>query len=160
MKTTLSTWFVKYSENHKDKTNKIIHFICVPIIVFSLLGLLSCINIKIISLSGTAKYLHITLADIFILLVFMFYIRHSILISFGILIFSLICFLLIYLVKEHLAFPSWAVFSTLFSVAWIGQFIGHKHEGKKPSFLTDLVFLLIGPAWIIGFLYRQMGISF
>jgi uncharacterized membrane protein YGL010W len=34
-------------------------------------------------------------------------------------------------------------------LAWIGQFYGHKIEGKKPSFLKDLEFLLIGPLWVI-----------
>jgi uncharacterized membrane protein YGL010W len=36
----------------------------------------------------------------------------------------------------------------LFIIAWIGQFYGHKIEGKKPSFFKDLQFLLIGPAWV------------
>ena len=42
-------------------------------------------------------------------------------------------------------------------LAWIGQFIGHKIEGKKPAFLPDLVFLLIGPAWLASKCYRKMG---
>jgi uncharacterized membrane protein YGL010W len=44
----------------------------------------------------------------------------------------------------------------VFVVAWIGQFIGHKIEGKKPSFLEDLRFLLIGPLFVLGFLYRRL----
>lgn len=46
---------------------------------------------------------------------------------------------------------------TVFVVAWIAQFIGHKFEGRKPSFLTDLVYLLIGPAWVLAKLYRKLG---
>ena len=45
----------------------------------------------------------------------------------------------------------------VFVVAWIGQFIGHKIEGRKPSFLTDLTYLLIGPAWVLVKLYRRLG---
>ena len=45
---------------------------------------------------------------------------------------------------------------TVFVVAWIGQFIGHKIEGKKPSFFDDLRFLLIGPLFVLGFLYRRL----
>ena len=37
----------------------------------------------------------------------------------------------------------------VFVVTWIGQFVGHKIEGKKPSFFEDLQFLLIGPAWVV-----------
>jgi uncharacterized membrane protein YGL010W len=52
----------------------------------------------------------------------------------------------------------WAV--GIFVVAWIGQFVGHKIEGKKPSFLEDLQFLLIGPAWLMHFIFKKMGIRF
>ena len=48
----------------------------------------------------------------------------------------------------------------LFVVAWIGQFIGHKLEGAKPSFFKDLQFLLIGPAWLLSFIYKKMGIAY
>ena len=45
----------------------------------------------------------------------------------------------------------------VFVLAWIGQFLGHKIEGRKPSFLTDLTYLLIGPAWVLAKLYRRLG---
>ena len=48
----------------------------------------------------------------------------------------------------------------VFVVAWIGQFIGHKIEGKKPSFFDDLRFLLIGPLFVLGFLYRRMHLAY
>jgi uncharacterized membrane protein YGL010W len=48
----------------------------------------------------------------------------------------------------------------LFVVAWIGQFIGHKIEGKKPSFFEDLRFLLIGPLFVLGFLYRRLKLAY
>ena len=47
----------------------------------------------------------------------------------------------------------------VFVLAWIGQFIGHKIEGKKPSFFQDVQFLLIGPAWLMAFVYRKLGIA-
>jgi uncharacterized membrane protein YGL010W len=48
----------------------------------------------------------------------------------------------------------------VFVVAWIAQFVGHHIEGKRPSFLTDLAYLLIGPAWIVAKLLRKAGISY
>jgi uncharacterized membrane protein YGL010W len=48
----------------------------------------------------------------------------------------------------------------IFVVAWIGQFIGHKIEGKKPSFFDDLRFLLIGPLFVLGFLYRRFHVAY
>ena len=54
----------------------------------------------------------------------------------------------------------WKVSVATFIVAWIGQFYGHSVEGKKPSFLKDLQFLLIGPAWLMHFIYKKLGISY
>ena len=53
----------------------------------------------------------------------------------------------------------WRLSLAIFITAWIGQFIGHKIEGKKPSFFEDLQFLLIGPAWLLSFIYKKMGIK-
>jgi len=56
--------------------------------------------------------------------------------------------------------PLWQVALAVFVLAWIGQFIGHVFEGKRPSFFKDLQFLLIGPAWLMSFIYRRYGIPF
>ena len=48
----------------------------------------------------------------------------------------------------------------IFTLAWIGQFIGHKIEGKKPSFFEDLQFLLIGPLWLLSFIYQRLGVRY
>ena len=47
----------------------------------------------------------------------------------------------------------------VFVVAWIGQFIGHHIEGKRPSFFTDLTYLLVGPLWTLNKLYRRIGLG-
>jgi uncharacterized membrane protein YGL010W len=48
----------------------------------------------------------------------------------------------------------------VFVVAWVGQFAGHRIEGKKPSFVEDVRFLLVGPAWLLGDFYRRLGIPY
>ncbi|MFM8977778.1 MAG: DUF962 domain-containing protein, partial [Bacteroidota bacterium] len=53
---------------------------------------------------------------------------------------------------------AWQIHVGLFAAAWVGQFVGHKIEGKKPSFLKDLQFLLVGPAWLLHFVYRKVGL--
>jgi uncharacterized membrane protein YGL010W len=45
----------------------------------------------------------------------------------------------------------------VFVVAWIGQFVGHMFEGRRPSFFTDLSYLLVGPAWLMEKLLRRLG---
>ena len=49
---------------------------------------------------------------------------------------------------------------SIFIFSWVLQFFGHKIEGKKPSFIKDVQFLLIGPAWLLGYIYKKIGIKF
>jgi uncharacterized membrane protein YGL010W len=78
----------------------------------------------------------------------------------GMLFFSVICLAVANFL--NLAFPGmlWMISLGIFVIAWIIQFIGHKVEGKKPSFLKDIQFLMIGPAWLMHFLYKKLGISY
>ena len=61
---------------------------------------------------------------------------------------------------DTLAWPLWLTCVVIFVVAWIGQFIGHSIEGKRPSFFKDVQFLLIGPIWLVSHVYRRLGLSF
>jgi uncharacterized membrane protein YGL010W len=53
--------------------------------------------------------------------------------------------------------PLWMIFTGLFVLAWIGQFVGHAIEGKRPSFFKDVQFLMIGPLWLAADVYRRLG---
>lgn len=138
---SLEEWFEKYGESHQNPTNKLIHFICVPAIVFSVLGLLW-------AASPYATYAVLILA-------LLFYLRLSfkIMLATALMLAPMVWGLS--QMDSHL-YPSLAIFV----VAWIFQFVGHKIEGKKPSFFEDLQFLLIGPIWVLGFLMRKLGISY
>src|SRR5690606_24844283 len=133
----------------------------VPLIFFSLIGLLSLIPLGGLMSgieSGWVPYLHI--GTIIIVLGLLFFIRLSIPITIGMLVVSS---LVLYGVKwVNLTFSgnSLWIYLSIFVVAWIGQFIGHKIEGKKPSFLKDIQFLMIGPAWLLHFIYRKTGIRY
>ena len=63
-------------------------------------------------------------------------------------------------VETHVGLPLVQVCLAVFVLAWAGQFVGHKIEGKKPSFLKDLQFLLVGPMWLMHFIYRKLGIAY
>jgi uncharacterized membrane protein YGL010W len=77
----------------------------------------------------------------------------------------LVAFVLLGLITEALyrvlgpAGLMWTAIA-VFVAAWIGQFIGHKIEGRKPSFLTDLAYLLIGPAWLAAKVMRKVGVAY
>ena len=74
-------------------------------------------------------------------------------------VFSLLCAAACYTI-ESAGLPLWLVCVVIFVLAWIVQFYGHKIEGAKPSFLEDLQFLMIGPAWLMSFIYKKLGVAY
>lgn len=151
---TLDNWFAEYAVSHQNKTNKAIHYICVPAIFFSIVGLLMSIPPAFLTNIFPAEVpLLENWATVTLIPVLFFYFRLSVFMGLKILTFAAFCILGNHLIGR--AAPLWPVSLVIFAVAWIGQFYGHKVEGKKPSFLKDLQFLLIGPAWVIDNLFRR-----
>ena len=150
----------EYGESHQNATNKLIHWFCVPAIFFSVVGLVFSIPSGFLAdqlpfLGDFANWATLTL-----FLVVIYYGSLSPSLTLGMLLFSAFCLgLANYLT---LTFPGILAYISIavFIVAWIVQFYGHKIEGKKPSFLKDVQFLMIGPAWLMHFLYKKMGIAY
>jgi len=140
---TIDTLLEQYSESHRNPTNELIHFVCVPVIVFSLLGILWSI--------------HPAFAVIASLAAMVYYFKLSRPFAFGMLLMSALMLAVLALMPPMTVLP---LSIAIFVVAWIGQFIGHKIEGKKPSFFDDLRFLLIGPLFVLGFLYRRLNVAY
>ena len=150
---TLHQWLSEYGESHKNETNKTIHWICVPSIFFSLVGMLYGIKLPF-GIGGFTM----NLAIVAMVLVVVYYFTLSKTLWIGMLFFGIICLLICQLVERSDVIRLWLFSLIVFVVAWIGQFFGHKVEGKKPSFLKDIQFLMIGPAWLMSFLYRKAGV--
>ncbi|SNS68078.1 Uncharacterized membrane protein YGL010W [Noviherbaspirillum humi] len=133
----------KYAESHRNPVNEAIHCICIPAIVFSLLGLLWAVHPYVAgAVVAGAMFYYLMLSPAF---------------AIGMLLMTCaMLWLLAFLPQEQMVMISLAVFV----LAWIGQFIGHKIEGRKPSFFDDLRFLLIGPLFVLGLLYRRLGMHF
>jgi len=152
MRKSINTWLDEYAESHQNKINKSIHWICVPLITFTLLGLLSLISYDF-------KTYNIDLASILIAIAIIFYIRLSKNLAIGMLIFSTICTFILSKLKTVMPVSNLInLYILVFIISWIGQFVGHKIEGKKPSFIEDIQFLLIGPAWLLSFIYKKLNI--
>lgn len=152
----------EYAESHQTKLNIAIHYICVPLIFFSLIGLLSSIPMPeaIVSVFPNALAPYIHFGTLVIVLGLVYYLRLSIVLFIGMLIFSTLVIFTIHKIAQLQMAPLWAIMLGIFVVAWIGQFIGHNHEGKKPSFLKDLQFLMIGPAWTMSHVFDAFKIKF
>ena len=154
MMKTIQQWLSEYGESHQDHTNKTIHWICVPSIFFSITGLLYSIKLPF-AISGIT----VNVAMVVMVLVIFYYLSLSKTLWIGMLLFALFCLWVCYLIELSGIMPLWLFCVIVFVVAWIGQFYGHKIEGKKPSFFKDIQFLMIGPAWLMSFIYKKLGIS-
>lgn len=150
--------FAEYSKSHRNAANKFIHWICVPLIFWTILGLTSLIP----SPHFCASYFGcVSIISFFVIvLITLFYIRLSLLIAIVMIVVMLIMEHFIYLTNIGVGKQSWMVYLSVFIITWIFQLIGHKIEGQKPSFLKDLQFLLIGPIWLLGFILKKIGIKY
>jgi uncharacterized membrane protein YGL010W len=146
----------EYGESHQHKINKTIHWICVPVIFFSIFGLIRSIPFPF----QTESIPYLSWASIILFFVLVYYVIISPMLFLGFILFgSLVVLGNEYLYNYGRSYLL-VVSVSVFVIAWIGQFIGHNIEGKKPSFFKDLQFLLIGPAWLMHFIYKKIGIPY
>ena len=134
----LKTLMLRYGESHQNLTNQRFHLICVPAIMLSTLGIFASIP--------TPWDVPVDFAHLLVFLASIYYAQfRNFPLMLGVWVLAALDFLIIASFGEHRLLFS----SAIFIVAWIGQFIGHKIERKKPSFFEDIFFLLIGPLWVL-----------
>ena len=151
----IDRWFASYSDDHRNDANQRIHVLCVPAILWSVVALLWCIPTP-----GTL-FRDGVFAGVAMVVAALFYYRHSRRLGLGMAIAFVVIGLITRALHDALGSRDLAIAAAVvFVIAWIGQFVGHKIEGRKPSFLTDLTYLLIGPAWVLAKLYRKLGWSY
>lgn len=129
-----------YGESHRNPVNERIHFVAIPLIMLSILGLLSA--------------LHPWLPYALVLASLVYYARLSALFLAAMTLLSLLGLGLVYAMGEHVL----AISAVLFVAAWIAQFVGHRVEGRKPSFFEDLQYLWVGPMFVLSKLFLKLGI--
>ena len=141
MRKTLREWLTEYAQSHQNKTNQLIHNICVPLITFSILGILWSITPW--------------LAMILVVIAMGFYLSISVKYAMAMLIATVLMLYVLAYLPYRLE-----ICIVIFVVSWIFQFIGHNIEGKKPSFLKDIQFLLVGPLWVLSKLVFKDKLGF
>ena len=145
-------WFASYSGDHVNETNQLIHVFAVPAILWTVVALLWCIPVFGTWIKSGAW------AALAMFGAWMYYYKLSRPLGFGMLAIFIAMAWLTRWLEALLGLQNLFYLAVgVFVVAWIAQFIGHKIEGKKPSFLTDLTYLLIGPVWVLSKFYRKMG---
>lgn len=141
----------EYGESHQNPTNKLVHWLCVPVIFWTVMAFLYALPAP--AILGAGGWLLIAMLG-----AGAYYLFQSPRLTVGVMIFVAVCFWGVVLVDRNSPWPLWQVALALFVIAWVGQFWGHKVEGKKPSFFKDVQFLLIGPAWLLRFVYHKLGL--
>jgi uncharacterized membrane protein YGL010W len=152
---TAEAWFSSYSQDHQHPVNKAIHWVCVPAILWAVVAALWTIPVPgALSPPGAWSWLAMTFALVF-------YFRMSRSLGFVMLALFALLFLLTDALYGALGPRAVLVLAVVvFVVAWVGQFVGHIFEGKRPSFLTDLSYLMVGPAWLMSKLMRRAGLAY
>ena len=152
----VDTLLDNYSADHQNPTNQLIHVVCVPAIAWSVAAMLWPIPSPFDTSRAWSP--HGFWAAVAMLVAWVVYWRLSRKLAMG----MLVAFVATMVLNRTLA-ATWGPMMVLwlgvgvFVVAWVAQFIGHHIEGKRPSFLTDLVYLLVGPMWTLRKLYTRFG---
>ncbi len=147
---TLRDWLNEYAVSHQNPTNKRLHWLCIPPIVFSVACALKAIPV------GDAA---VNAATVVGVLALAYYLRLSWQLGAGlVVIFGGLYWGVLALESALGTSMMLALAAAIFVLAWIGQFVGHHIEGAKPSFFKDLQFLLIGPLWLLADVYRRLSI--
>jgi uncharacterized membrane protein YGL010W len=153
---SVSDWLAEYGASHRNPTNKLLHWLCVPPIVLAVFGFL-------LSLPAPAAALRLSpwanWATLAALAALGYYVALSARLALGVLV-AFAALLAIAQALARLPWPLWLTSLVIFVVAWIGQFVGHALEGRRPSFFKDLQFLLIGPLWLLAAAYRRFSVPY
>ena len=160
MSKPVQQWFKEYARSHQHPTNKAIHWFMVPAIYFSIVGLLWSVPLPGTNSANSNALCWLNLASLLAIPVHVFYFRLSKPLCLAMALFTVSCFLVCDLITQFSPIAIWQVSLIIFVVAWIGQFIGHKIEGAKPSFFEDIQYLLIGPLWLMGFVFDYLGLDY
>ncbi len=129
-----------YGQSHQNPTNELIHYVAIPLIVFSLLGLLHWVHPYLaLGASAASVVYYARLSNTFMIVMTLF---------------AALC---LYIVAQMDSATLLSTSIGIFVVSWIFQFIGHKIEGKKPSFFEDLQYLLVGPLFVLSRLFLKLG---
>jgi uncharacterized membrane protein YGL010W len=152
---SVNDWFASYSADHQNPTNRLIHWICVPAILWSAIAALWVLPVPA-SIGRAGLWCALIMVG-----ALTFYWRLSRPLGAAMIALFVTLALLTNVAYEEIGAGRllWLAIG-VFVAAWIGQFVGHIIEGRRPSFFTDLAYLLIGPAWLMGKLLRRVGVAY
>jgi uncharacterized membrane protein YGL010W len=153
---SVQSWLTEYGESHQSPVNKLIHWICIPLIMISFVGLLWSVPEPV---GWVRVSVLLNWGVLFLVLALVYYYVLNWRLAIGMSIVGIVTVAIVYGAGQ-LTSSVWELAAPIFILAWTGQFVGHRIEGRKPSFFRDLQFLLIGPLWLLAALYQRRGLFY
>ena len=140
-----------YASVHRDWRNKATHFVGIPLIVFSLLLILSLWRFEV----GDRQWTMSLALTIVAVLGWMA-------LDLGVGIVMGLIMAIAWYAAEALAgalgpTSTWVAFAVLFVGGWVLQFLGHHYEGKRPALLDNIFQGFIGPMFLVAEAMVMMG---
>ncbi|MGI9260078.1 MAG: DUF962 domain-containing protein [Gammaproteobacteria bacterium] len=149
-------WLRLYDRHHADGAKQLLHWLMIPFIVTSVVGLLWALPVPTTFSDATPV---LNWGTIFLMAAIVYYFILSISLAFGALpLIALVVWAVMWL--ERLQYPLWMSCTALLVTAWMGQRISHRGPGDRPSLIGDLQYVMLGPVWLVAALYRRLGIPF
>lgn len=145
-----------YGESHRHPVNQLFHWLAVPVIYWCVLALLTALPFP----AGWQVVPGLDWGAVAAVLAVLYVAALSLPLAFGMAALSLACLVIAAACRRWGELPIWQPALFVFVLAWVLQLIGHKIEGRRPSFLRDLQFLLIGPTWLLAKVYRVVGLRY
>jgi len=130
-----------YGESHRHPTNELIHVIAIPAIMLSIVGMLFALHPWAAYVFVGASLVYYALLQSPVLL--------AIMAAWTVLLIGL---------ATAMGSRAFVISLAMFVVGWIFQFIGHKLEGRKPSFFEDIQYLWVGPLFVVTLALRKLGV--
>lgn len=153
-KKSADAWLADFDESHQHPTNRLIHWICAPLMLSGALGLSWAIPVSEAWREAVPWF---TWTLVAIILLSLFYAWLSPALSAGMMFVMAIAYSVIVLLELFAPWPLWQISVAAVVVAGIGELVGHRIEGRKPALCTNPIFLLIGPAWPVGLVFKRIG---
>jgi uncharacterized membrane protein YGL010W len=149
-------WLKRYERDHTHAVNRALHWMCIPVFVASVVGLLWSVPVPGVLRDASPV---LNWGTFFLMAAVVYYFILSITLAVGLLPFVM-CVAVAVAWLDTLSPPLWLVSATAFALAGAGLLAGHAFEDKRVSLFSDLNFLMIGPLWIIASIYERLKIPY
>lgn len=153
--TSADTWLEAYGRGPARLDAGILMWVCVPLSIFGLTGLLWSVPVPEIFSNAVV----LNWGTVFLMATVVYYFIVSINLAFGALPFIVLDVAVVSWL-DSLASPLWPVSAAMLLSAAAAQLISERLRGRSISVLRDLQYIMLGPLWLLAAIYRRLGIPY